>query len=360
MSRVPVNSIGLPETIWFDDEQLCVLDQTELPHSVWPFVINSVDDAFEAIARMHVRGAPAIGITAAYGMVVDRPSLIGDAGSVAEVLMRLEDRHRRLVVARPTAVNLRWALDRMRDAAQVWAEENDSGTPRQIYEHLVQTAKTIHTEDRQMCGAIGQHGKSLIDSGHGVLTHCNAGSLATSEHGTATAPMYAAHGDGVAFSAFVDETRPRLQGAKLTAWELSTAGIDTTLLCDNMAASLMAAGRVQLILVGTDRVTTDGSVANKIGTLPLAIVAKHYGIPLYVAFATSTLDRDLDRGDEIPIEHRGGNEVVRIGEHLIAPDDVRVYSPAFDVTPGDLVTGYITQTGVYRAEEFERLLREAE
>lgn len=349
--RVPENSIGLPETIWWDQGDLFLLDQTLLPHQVWGYHADTVDKVFDAIQSMKVRGAPAIGVAAAYGMLVDHPPLF--AGSTKSMIQTLSDRRDYLVTARPTAVNLQWALDRMLSAAKEFAAKDSDIQPRQLFDQLETEAIVIHTEDREMCHAIGEHGKALITEGCGVLTHCNAGSLATSEFGTATSPMYAAHRDGVKFRAYADETRPRLQGARLTAWELQQSGIDTTLLCDNMAAALMAEGKVDLVLVGTDRVTADGSVANKIGTLGLAIVASHYNVPFYVAFPSSTFDPTLLTGGAIPIEHRGAEEVVRIGEEMIAADDVTVYSPAFDVTPPELVTGYITQHGLYRRDEMQ-------
>ena len=352
MNRVPVNSIGLPETIWWDHGELYLLDQTELPHEVWGYHADSVENVFDAIKTMKVRGAPAIGVAAAYGMLVDAPALVD--GDVTRMLQAFSERRDRLAVARPTAVNLVWAVDRMLAAAKNFVAEDSHISPQHLYDKLVEHAITIHNEDRAMCRAIGEHGRGLIAQDSGVLTHCNAGSLATSEFGTATSPMYAAHRDGIRFRAYADETRPRLQGAKLTAWELQQSGIDTTLLCDNMAASLMAKGDVDLVLVGTDRVTADGSVANKIGTLPLAILASHYQVPFYVAFPSSTFDPNLPTGDAIPIEHRDATEVTHVDGQQIAASKINVFSPAFDVTPPELVTGYITENGLYPTEQLDQ------
>lgn len=345
---VATNRIGLPETIWWERGELFLLDQTRLPAEVRGFHAASVDDVFDAIQTMVVRGAPAIGVAAAYGMLVDAAALIEK--DPAAMLADLADRRGRLIVARPTAVNLQWALDRMLTAAERWCREDASVSSRALFEKLERLAISIHDEDRQMCRSIGDHGRCLIEDGFGVLTHCNAGSLATSEFGTATSPMYAAHQSGVRFRAYADETRPRLQGAKLTAWELFHSGIDTTLLCDNMAASLMASGKIDVVIVGTDRVTADGSVANKIGTLALAIVAKHYDVPFYVALPSSTFDGSLKDGDAIPIECRGAGEVVFVGDQMITAEDVNVYSPAFDVTPPELVSGFITEHGILMTE----------
>ena len=236
-----------------------------------------------------------------------------------------------LAASRPTAVNLFWALDRCR---KIVAE---SESP----EVLLREALTILEEDIQMCQSIGKHGASLIEEGMGILTHCNAGALATGDFGTALSPMYVAHEAGRAFTVYSDETRPLLQGSRLTAWELHQSGIDVVTICDNMAAQVMKEGKIDLILVGSDRIAANGDAANKIGTYGLAILAKHHGIPFYVAAPTSTIDTSLEDGSLIPIEQRDPAEVG-------AADGVRVYNPAFDVTPNELITGIITENGLHR------------
>jgi|TARA_Y100000031_G_scaffold140182_1_gene167639 methylthioribose-1-phosphate isomerase len=325
--------VNVPQTIRWESGRLLLLDQRRLPGEIEYLDIETLEDAVEAIRTLAVRGAPAIGIAAAYAMVValrHSPDMRADAESAGAALE----------AARPTAVNLRWAVRRMQRIA--------ADTPS--FEALLREASTIHEEDRALCRAIGEHGRDLIEPGHNLLTHCNAGSLAVSELGTATAPMYLAHADGVPFHVYVDETRPLLQGARLTAWELSRAGIDVTLICDNMAASLMAGGRVDLVIVGTDRVARNGDVANKIGTLSLAVLARHFRVPFYVACPASTYDADTATGADIEIEQRHPDEV-----RSSWSADVRAYNPAFDVTPAELVTGIITNRGIATAPLAENL-----
>lgn len=337
----------LPETIKWQDGRLYLLDQRRLPGAVHYLHIDSLDTGVEAIRTLAVRGAPAIGIAAAYILAVAMEGQGPRAADPPSFRQRLAELARELRGARPTAVNLAWAVDRLvRRAA---AEPTVAA--------LVDEAQVIHREDRLICRGIGRHGASLIEPGMGVLTHCNAGALAVSELGTATAPMYLRHQAGVPFRVFVDETRPLLQGARLTAWELASAGLDVTLICDNMAASLMAAGEVDLVLVGTDRVTRNGDVVNKIGTLNLAVLCRHFGVPFYVACPSSTFDRATASGAGVTIEQRDAAEV--LGE---AAARVPVRNPAFDVTPAELVSGIITEYGIARpplAADLERLLGEA-
>ena len=340
--NIPQNRLGLPQTIWWTDGELYLLDQRQLPTKVVGRRQNSVDEVFNSIRTLTVRGAPAIGVAAAYGLLVDRETLV--AGDVAAMRSRLRQRAEHLESSRPTAVNLRWSLQRMIKFAETISDRE--ATPDSIYERLVTEAISIHDEDRQLCRDIGRHGRSLITDGMGILTHCNAGSLATSEFGTATAPMYLAHQDKVRFRVFVDETRPLLQGSRLTAWELDRSGIDTTLICDNMAASMFAAGRINAVIVGTDRVAANGDVANKIGTLAVAILAKHFGASFYVAVPYSTIDPETKSGEKITIEQRDASEVRQIAGQPIAPPNVNVANPAFDVTPSDLVTAFITERGI--------------
>ncbi|HEX7037666.1 MAG TPA: S-methyl-5-thioribose-1-phosphate isomerase [Pseudomonadales bacterium] len=339
--------MSAPEAIRWGPDGLYLLDQRRLPHEVRYLPIRTLDDAEEAIRTLAVRGAPAIGIAAAYALAVVMGQGTSDEPAHA-FRARLEQHAARLRCARPTAVNLSWAIDRLRQRA---AREPTAAA-------LLDEACRIHREDRAICEAIGRHGAPLIGPDATVLTHCNAGALAVSALGTATAPMYLRHREGVPFRVLVDETRPLLQGARLTAWELSRAGIDVTLICDNAAASLMAAGEVDLVLVGTDRVTRNGDVVNKIGTLNLAVLCRHFGIPFYVACPSSTYDPATPSGAEVEIEERDAAEV--LGD-VAAPVPVR--NPAFDVTPAELVTGIVTERGIARpplADSLERLLGSAQ
>jgi methylthioribose-1-phosphate isomerase len=298
---------------------------------------------------LRVRGAPAIGVAAAYGLCV----AVQDARALplAQFRAELERRARWLDTARPTAVNLSWSLRRMLQRAHTCGASNTAA----LYDALVEEAQQIHAEDQALCEGIGRHGMPLIGQGSGVLTHCNAGALATTGLGTATAPIYAAHRDGVTFKVFADETRPLLQGARLTAFELQQAGVDVTLIIDSAAASIMSQGLVDLVIVGTDRVAANGDFANKIGTLGVALAARHYGIPFYVACPSSTLDFRTPSGAQIEIEERCDEEVTHIAGQRTAAPGIKVRNPAFDVTPQQLVTGFITERGIVRAP-FERSL----
>ena len=341
--------IDLPQTLRWEGGELYLLDQTLLPGKVVEERQDSVEQVWDSIKKLKVRGAPAIGIAGAYGLVVAMKAHQGLEPKA--FLAELQKQAEYLDGSRPTAVNLHWALDRMVRHAESLSQ-NSSDT---LWQSLLDEAIRIHDEDRQLCLGMGEAGKSLIREGMGVLTHCNAGSLATSELGTATAPMYLAHQEGVQFKVYADETRPLLQGARLTSWELMKAGIDVTLICDNMAASMMSKGHIDLVITGTDRVAANGDVCNKIGTLGVAILARHYGIPFYVACPYSTIDHDMESGDKIPIEERDPEEIVNWGGHRTAPDNVSVRSPAFDVTPNELVTGLITEKGILRAPYSESI-----
>jgi methylthioribose-1-phosphate isomerase len=248
-----------------------------------------------------------------------------------------------LSTSRPTAVNLFWALDRMRQIAR---DNADAPSAEALIAKLEDEAETICAEDTERCEAIGRHGAGLIKEGSGVLTHCNAGALATSAHGTALSVMFAAHAAGVGFTAYADETRPLLQGARLTAWELQNAGVDVTLICDNVAGQVMREGKVQLVVTGADRIAANGDAANKIGTYSVALLAHAHGIPFYIAAPLSTFDTSLASGDQIPIEERDPSEVTRGFGKQTAPDGVDVYSPAFDVTPAKYIAGIITEKGI--------------
>jgi methylthioribose-1-phosphate isomerase len=309
------------------DGFLRLLDQTLLPTATAYRDCHSVADVWEAIRSLRVRGAPAIGVAAAYGVVIGVRSQ-----PLAEVTAYLR-------TSRPTAVNLFWALERME---RHFHALNGDDTLRQ----LLDEAHAVYAEDAATCRAIGAAGADLIRDGMGVLTHCNTGGLSTAEYGTALAVMFTAAAEGRRFRVFADETRPLLQGARLTMWELQQHGIDATLLCDNMAAQVMKEGRVRLVIVGADRIAANGDTANKIGTYGVAVLAKHHGIPFYVAAPVSTFDLSLPSGDAIPIEQRDPREVTHGFGRQTAPEGVAVYNPAFDVTPHTLISGIITERGV--------------
>ena len=327
----------------WQDGELYLLDQTRLPGEVVEERQGSAVQVRESIQQLKVRGAPAIGIAGAYGLVIalrdklhlDRDTFINEMCNQADYLE----------AARPTGVNLHWALRRLVKHGL----ELTGAKPEQIHAELLAEAIRIHDEDRRLCRDIGEAGKPLIKQDMGILTHCNAGLLATSELGTATAPMYLAHREGIDFRVFVDETRPLLQGARLTSWELLQAGIDVTLICDNMAATMMAQGRIDLVITGADRVAANGDAANKIGTLGLAVLARHFNIPFYIALPYSTIDLEAASGKDIPIEERSPDEVTHWGGQQTAPDNVKADNPAFDVTPNNLITGFITERGILRS-----------
>ena len=331
------------QSVRWQDGELYLLDQTRLPAEIIEERQASATQVRASIQQLKVRGAPAIGIAGAYGLVLalrDKLHLDRDA-FVAEMHKQADY----LEAARPTGVNLRWALRRL---VRHGLELTDASTTL-IHAELLAEAIRIHDEDRRLCRNIGEAGKPLIKHDMGILTHCNAGLLATSELGTATAPMYLAHREGIDFRVFVDETRPLLQGARLTSWELLQAGIDVTLICDNMAATMMAQGRIDLVITGADRVAANGDTANKIGTLGLAVMARHFNIPFYVALPYSTIDLDAASGKDIPIEERSPDEVTHWGGQQTAPDNVKAGNPAFDITPNDLLTGIITERGILRS-----------
>ena len=323
------------------DGELVLLDQTRLPVEQVDHICADLESVWESIRSLRVRGAPAIGIAAAYGVCVGVQG-IADA-DVEGFFARLDMVVERLGASRPTAVNLFWALQRMQACAE---QLRGSASTIQIRETLLREALAIHAEDRQMCRAIGAHGAELLSDGMGVLTHCNAGGLATSEYGTALAVFFTAQEQGKQLKVYVDETRPLLQGARLTAWELTQRGIDTTLICDSMAAQVMREKRVQAVVTGADRIAANGDTANKIGTYGLALLAAAHQIPFYVAAPTNTFDLALGSGDEIPIEERDPREITHGFGQRTAPANVAVYNPAFDVTPASLIQGLITERGV--------------
>ena len=334
--------LDIPRAASWQNGELFLLDQTRLPNEVIVEKQTSIEQVWNSIKVLKVRGAPAIGIAGAYGLLVGvQKHLSLDAGTF---IRKLEETANYLDSARPTAVNLRWGLQRMLKKGRSLVQE----TTEKIYNGLEAEAILIHEEDITCCNEIGRLGAELIKEGVGILTHCNAGSLAVSELGTALAPMYVAHSQGKQFQVFADETRPLLQGARLTSWELMQQGIDVTLICDNMAAHLMSKGDIQLVIVGTDRVAANGDVANKIGTMGVAILADYFNIPFYVACPFSTIDLQAAQGKDIPIEERDPEEVIHFGERQVAPENVKVRNPAFDVTPNALVAGFITEKGIIR------------
>jgi methylthioribose-1-phosphate isomerase len=325
-----------------DGNGVRIIDQRYLPERVVERDLRSVDDVCEAIATLAVRGAPAIGVAAAMGLVA---SLEPHAAEPRESIATLAVEHgERIRCTRPTAVNLAWAIDRMLSVAGV---DGTTGG-RALVDRLRAEATAILDEDRAMCRRIGEHGLALVPNGSRVLTHCNAGALATAGIGTALAPIYVAALEHQRVEVYAGETRPLLQGSRLTAWELGRAGIPVTVLADDAAASLMRSGLVDLCIVGADRIARNGDVANKIGTYALAIAARYHGVPFYVAAPTSTFDPDTRSGDEIVVEERSADEIRRGFGRITAPPDVRVRNPAFDVTPASLVTAFVTDRGVHR------------
>lgn len=330
----------LPRTIeWLGNLDGCIqiIDQSLLPQRLELLKISDAESLFQAIRSLQVRGAPAIGIAAAMGLVL----AVRDAQTTGrdEFLKLLDSQAEYLASSRPTAVNLTWALGRLRQIAH----RHKDATVAQLKLLLLSEAKAIRDEDAATCRAIGQNGLPLITPGSTILTHCNAGSLATAEYGTALAPLYLAHEKGIDFTVYADETRPLLQGSRLTAWELAQAGIDVTIICDSVAGHLMSLGKIDFVITGADRIAANGDTANKIGTYSLASLAKPHSIPFYVAAPASTFDLSIPDGSHIPIEERRAEEVTKGFGRTTAPENVKVYSPAFDVTPANLITAIITE-----------------
>lgn len=335
--------------IQWKDDALVLLDQTTLPNEVRYDSYTTIESIWDAIVTMKVRGAPAIGVSAAYGLylgVMDAPE-----DSFETFFSYLKEKSDYLATSRPTAVNLFWALERMEEKAKSLSEIPVA----KIKGALLQEAIAIHKEDEEINRMIGENLLTLLSDGMGILTHCNAGALATTKYGTATSPMYLAKEKGWDIKVYADETRPRLQGSTLTALELQRAGIDVTVITDNMAAMVMSQGKVQAVIVGCDRVAANGDVANKIGTLGVAILAKNFGIPFYVAAPTPTIDLRTPTGKEIPIEEREEEEVTNRFGVYTAPKGVKVYNPAFDVTPNEFVTAIVTEKGIVEAPYEENL-----
>jgi len=356
--------LPIPETIrWTDDGLgIRILDQTELPERRVELDLRTVEEIEEAIQSLRVRGAPLIGITAAMGLAAlarQAAAEVGEGGTgdpgegaAAECRGRIEAWADRLAEARPTAVNLGWAIGRMRGVL-----DGPPDAAAKLAERLADEADEILAEDRRMCRAIGEHAAALLADGDTVITHCNAGALATGGIGTALAPVYVATEAGRKIRVFADETRPLLQGSRLTAWELSQAGIEVTVISDSMAGALFAQSPPDIVFVGSDRIAANGDVANKVGTYGLAVLAHHHGVPFYALAPTTTVDLDTPTGADIPIEIRSADEIRCGFGKVTAPAEAKVWSPAFDVTPAELVTGIVTEAGVHRPPFAEALAR---
>ncbi|MBD3224411.1 MAG: S-methyl-5-thioribose-1-phosphate isomerase [Caldithrix sp.] len=326
------------ETITFKNNTLSIIDQQKLPEHFTYWALSDIDDVEKSIKNLHVRGAPAIGIVAAYGLYIHAAQLHQQKQLTDEAFMRGADR---LKNVRPTAINLQWAVKQMVNVYQSLRRSGDE----KLLSALKKQASSIHKDDKQRCNSIGDYGKNLIHDGFSILTHCNAGILATGGMGTALAPVYKAAEENKSIHVYVDETRPVGQGARLTYWELAQNGVDATLITDNMAASLMQQKKIDLVLVGADRVVKNGDVANKIGTYALAVLAHYHQIPFYVCAPLSTFDNATEKGDEIIIEMRDGREILNHW-NINSKLQYKTYNPAFDITPNNLISGIVTEEGI--------------
>ncbi|SMO56166.1 S-methyl-5-thioribose-1-phosphate isomerase [Fodinibius sediminis] len=341
------------QSIEWRDDHVRILDQTYLPGREVYSDIRDVGRMWEAIKKLRVRGAPAIGIAAAYGFYLGIKELTEN--SFQSFFIEVERVAEYLESARPTAVNLHWALERLKTTIEAHKDKEISD----IKNIVLKTAKTIHDEDKRTCKKIGEHGNELVEKDARILTHCNTGSLATGRYGTALSVIYHAHEAEKDIQVWVDETRPLLQGSRLTAWELMNAEIPMKLITDSTAGSLMQQGKVDLVMVGADRVAANGDTANKIGTYPLAVLARENNLPFYVAAPFSTIDMDLGNGDAIPIEEREAEEITHFNGSEVAPKKAEAYNPAFDITPHRYITGFITEKGIVEPpfdENFSRYL----
>ncbi len=349
-------------TVWWEEDAsgaaVRLLDQSLLPQKVVYLRLTQEQEVAEAIKSLKVRGAPAIGVTAAFGMALSLRSLLREqngALTLSAIQQHLHFVGKLLVQTRPTAVNLSWAIDRMQLCAELAI--NDHCSPHDLAQLLCNEAQLIADEDFDACMSMGVYGAELIADGDTLLTHCNAGALATAGWGTALAPMYVAHKAGKHIHVFVDETRPVLQGARLTAWELQQEGIPLTLITDNMVGHFMRCGDIKAVFVGADRIAANGDVANKIGTYGIAVLAQAHSIPFYVAAPLSTIDLNIPSGNHIPMEQRDPSEVTSVGGTSIAPPGILAANPAFDVTPHDYITAIITDRGIIRSPYVEELRR---
>ncbi len=338
---------SLPLSVEWKDTYIQLLDQQKLPQETVFLELKTIDDVFDAIVTLKVRGAPAIGITAAYGLALAANSYETESLEDFHILLKKDRDY--LATSRPTAVNLFWAIDRLIQISLNASSVNEAKT------NLVHEAIQIQLEDETTCRHIGEHALSLFQKNDKVLTICNAGSIATARYGTALAPFHLAKEQDFPISVYASETRPVLQGARLTAWELQQSGVDVTLITDNMAAHTIKTKNISAIIVGADRITANGDTANKIGTYGLAILAKSFGIPFYVAAPLSTFDLSRKTGEEIEIEERNPREITHLGDQAIAPEGIPVFNPAFDVTPNDLITAIITEKGIIRGNYTEAI-----
>ncbi|MBN2456463.1 MAG: S-methyl-5-thioribose-1-phosphate isomerase [Sedimentisphaerales bacterium] len=332
---------------WVGDEDgfIELIDQRQLPGKFVKLRCRDVQSIGKAIQTLAVRGAPAIGVAAGYGLVLAIQNL-PENGSLKSGLAKLKDAREYLGSLRPTAVNLSWALDKVYGCAEKFVIEQSQANLPLLQQCVLAEANAICQEDKEMCRRIGQNGQEFIKNDYGILTHCNAGALATAGQGTALSIMYEAKKAGKHFKVYVDETRPLLQGARLTAWELRQEGIDVIVICDNMAGWLMKQGRINAVITGADRIAANGDAANKIGTYSLSILANHHRIPFYIAAPTSTFDLTISSGPDIPIEQRSADEVQFVGDKRTVPEGVKVLNPAFDVTQAEFITAIITERGI--------------
>ena len=349
MSSLP---FPFPVVAW-DDGEVVLIDQTVLPDRLAWRRCGDIPTLCQAIVELAVRGAPAIGVAAAYGLALSWHLAARRGGDTAAMLVCLENDRRLLAATRPTAVNLFWALDRVGSLARSLVAEG--GSPEQIGNAILTEARRVLDEDIAMCRALGRAGAELLPDVATVLTHCNAGGLATGGYGTAVGVVYGAREAGKTIRVFADETRPLLQGARLTAWELADQGIDVTVICDSAAATVLRQGRIDAVITGADRIAANGDAANKIGTYPLAVLAARHDVPVYIAAPASTFDPDTPAGEEIVIEERDPAEVHCWGETRVTPEAAAAWNPAFDVTPAELITAFITEHGVLRPPFTESL-----
>lgn len=331
---------------------LKVINQSVLPHKLKYIICRDSATVYRAIKDLKIRGAPAIGIATAYGIFLGIRNL--QTANFPNFYERLDKICHTFSLTRPTAVNLFWALDRIKKL--VWRHR--TRPIAFIKQAILQEAHQILKEDRLTCYRLGQYGAKLIKNGYGILTHCNAGALATAQYGTALAALYQAKKDGKRFCMYATETRPLLQGARLTTWELQKAGIDVTLICDSMVGKIMSEGKINCVLVGADRIASNGDTANKIGTYALAILARHHRIPFYVVAPSSSFDLSIKKGNQIPIEYRSAKEVILFNNKYIAPRRIKTYNPAFDITPAKYITAIVTEYGIiyppyYKSEIFQ-------
>ena len=336
------------------DGHLELIDQRALPGEFKKIQCSNIDELFAAIKTLAVRGAPAIGVAGGYGMALAMQVWQGE-DNPAEMLEYLRQQKDYLVTCRPTAINLQWALDKVFKAAEIFIGQNDTCTIKALSKEILQAAHQICRHDIEMCKKIGLNGQHLIGNNAGVLTHCNAGALATAGQGTALSLMFEAHDAGRDFKVYADETRPLLQGARLTSWELNKAGIDVTVICDNMAGWLMKQGKIDLVITGADRIAANGDSANKIGTYSLSVLAKAHGIPFYIAAPSSTFDLSINTGNDIPIEQRSSFEITNFGNAKTVPDGIAVYNPAFDVVCAADIAAIITETGIIKNPDTDKI-----